>query len=102
MPTEFYFTRLSDNTIMDLNEIDKLICNELEIPVNPNEFSSMFEIITIIGDQMEKNWDENKFQKITERLREESTDPEKHIKLIRKYLYEEYKYTSYHVYSRRF
>jgi hypothetical protein len=101
MPIEFYFRRLSDNKMMDLNKIDELICNELEIPVKEDEFSDMFELISIIGDQMGNNWDENKFRKITERLWE-TLNPEKHIKLIRKFLHEEYKYTSCHVYTRRF
>ena len=92
MPISFSFTRLSDNEAMNLNEIDELICKELEIPVQKDDYSSMFQLITTIGDQMGKDWDEKKFQEILKIIK---TTSEKNIKMIRRFLYEEYKYTSW-------
>ena len=91
MPISYSFMRLSDKKAMDLNEIDELICKELEIPVQKDEYSSMFQLITTIGDRMGKDWDEKKFQEILKIIK---TTSEKNIKMIRRFLYEEYKYTS--------
>ena len=92
MPTFFKFTRLSDNKIMDLNEIDELICKELNIPVNEHNYSIMFDIITTIGDKMSGDWDEKKFEDMVEIIK---PVPDKYIQLIRRFLHEEYKYTSW-------
>ena len=92
MPISFSFTRLSDNKAMDLDDIDELICKELEIPVQKDEYSSMFQLITTIGDMVGKDWNEKKFQEAIEIVKPMS---EKKIKMIRRYLYEEYKYTSW-------
>ena len=92
MPISFSFRRLSDNKAMNLDDIDELICKELEIPVQKDDYSSMFQLITTIGDQMGKDWDEKKFQEILKIIK---TTSEKNIKMIRRFLYEEYKYTSW-------
>ena len=97
MPISFSFTRLSDNEAMNLNEIDELICKELEIPVQKDDYSSMFQLITTIGDQMGKDWDEKKFQEILKTIK--FTSEKKYIQMIRKYLYEEYKYTSWRIFK---
>ena len=95
MSINFNFKRRSDNKLIGINEIDKMINIDLNRSYHEtNYYSQILMIITTIGDlciRDNEKWDTDNFKVIIRDL----FFNEKESKIIKKYLYDEYIYTSW-------
>ena len=87
MPLSYKFTRANDGTVMELAEIDRLICIEMGVEVSDEDFSQEFDLISAIGDRVYANgtWNESAFVGI-------KTMPDALRATARKFLNGEYVY----------
>ena len=70
MPLHFKFTRVATGEDILLDKVDDMLCDAIGIASDPESFSSQFQLLTTVGDVVNKHgsWDEAIFQQLAAKV----------------------------------